>query len=317
MGLGFIYISVVANAGISTGKPPACQTPRLTDSARSRRCRWQGLISLHVLTIAITGRPVKSSRRWPNCFRRERCPKPRSVSGPNHLKLRSSSGFRICKRFQHARNRLENVRRRTVPRDLEIPIAGVMRYHRTRDFSIRSKALANHVLAIVLACYERRAIIITTALHLRALRKNIEHPPALRALPAAHHSPHENLRGHVEMNDRRSRQASRSQQRIEIQRLLDGARIAVQHEAAPAVRLLNARTQGGVDQVVGNEATGRHDGLRVTPERCVGRDLGAQHIPGRYGGNRAPLPLLQPIDDEPALRPLAAARRPKEKNNQG
>ena len=49
-------------AGTSTGKPPACQTPRLTSCARSRRCVWQGLISDHVLTTAITGLPAKSSR---------------------------------------------------------------------------------------------------------------------------------------------------------------------------------------------------------------------------------------------------------------
>ena len=28
-----MYISEMENAGISTGKPPACQTPRLTDSS--------------------------------------------------------------------------------------------------------------------------------------------------------------------------------------------------------------------------------------------------------------------------------------------
>ncbi len=61
MGLGFMYVSVMENAGISTGNPPACHTPRFTASARSRRCAWQGLISLQVLMMAITGRPVKSS----------------------------------------------------------------------------------------------------------------------------------------------------------------------------------------------------------------------------------------------------------------
>ena len=56
-----MYVSVMENAGISTGNPPACQTPRLTASARSRRWAWQGLISLQVLMMAITGLPVKSS----------------------------------------------------------------------------------------------------------------------------------------------------------------------------------------------------------------------------------------------------------------
>jgi len=44
-------------AGISTGKPPACQTPRLTSSARSRRWLWQEFMSLQVLMMPITGLP--------------------------------------------------------------------------------------------------------------------------------------------------------------------------------------------------------------------------------------------------------------------
>ena len=38
-----MYVSVMEKAGISTGKPPACQTPRFTASARSRRCAWHGI----------------------------------------------------------------------------------------------------------------------------------------------------------------------------------------------------------------------------------------------------------------------------------
>jgi len=45
-------------AGISTGNPPACHTPRFTSSARARKCAWQGLMSLQVLMIAITGLPA-------------------------------------------------------------------------------------------------------------------------------------------------------------------------------------------------------------------------------------------------------------------
>ena len=47
-----------AIAGISTGKPPACQTPRFTSSARCRKCVWQVLMSDQVLMIAITGLPA-------------------------------------------------------------------------------------------------------------------------------------------------------------------------------------------------------------------------------------------------------------------
>ena len=53
------------------------------------------------------------------------------------------------------------------------------------------------------------------------------------------------------------------------------------------------------------------------PERRAGGDFGAQHIAGRDGGNRISEPFLQPFDNEPALRTFTAARRPKEKNNQG
>jgi hypothetical protein len=45
-------------AGSSTGKPPAAHTPRLTSSTRSLKWMWQGLMSLQVLRIAITGLPA-------------------------------------------------------------------------------------------------------------------------------------------------------------------------------------------------------------------------------------------------------------------
>ena len=49
------------SAGSSMGKPPACSTPRFTSSARARRWAWQGLMSLQVLTMPITGLPRQSS----------------------------------------------------------------------------------------------------------------------------------------------------------------------------------------------------------------------------------------------------------------
>ncbi len=48
-------------AGNSSGKPPACSTPRLTSSTRCLKCEWHWLASLQVLTIAITGLPTQSS----------------------------------------------------------------------------------------------------------------------------------------------------------------------------------------------------------------------------------------------------------------
>ena len=58
--------------GSSTGNPPACHTPRFTCSARSRRCEWQVLRSLQVLSRAMTGLPAKSSVSKPMPFVRER-----------------------------------------------------------------------------------------------------------------------------------------------------------------------------------------------------------------------------------------------------
>jgi hypothetical protein len=60
MVVGFTITSASDIAGSSIGKPPACSTPRLTSSARVRRWVWHGLMSLQVLTIAITGFPPQS-----------------------------------------------------------------------------------------------------------------------------------------------------------------------------------------------------------------------------------------------------------------
>jgi hypothetical protein len=56
--VGFCSTSASVIAGISSGNPPACQTPRFTSSARSRKCEWQWLTSLQVLMIAMTGLPA-------------------------------------------------------------------------------------------------------------------------------------------------------------------------------------------------------------------------------------------------------------------
>ena len=56
--VGFCMVSASAIAGISSGTPPACHTPRLTSSARLRKWVWQWLISDQVLIIAITGLPA-------------------------------------------------------------------------------------------------------------------------------------------------------------------------------------------------------------------------------------------------------------------
>ena len=92
MVLGFMYVSPSVMTGISIGKPPACQMPRLTSSARTRKCVWHGFASLHVFRMAMTGLPEMSSTLNPACLARERCPNDRRSSLPNHRWLRSSVG---------------------------------------------------------------------------------------------------------------------------------------------------------------------------------------------------------------------------------
>ena len=56
--VGFWNTSASAIAGISSGNPPACSTPRLTSSARCLKCEWQALMSLQVLMTAMIGLPM-------------------------------------------------------------------------------------------------------------------------------------------------------------------------------------------------------------------------------------------------------------------
>ena len=115
------------------------------------------------------------------------------------------------------------------------------------------------------------------------------------------------------MDDNGRRQLSRREELVEILRLLHGARIAVEHEAMDAIRLIDPRGEHAVDEGVGDQASGNDDRLGFQPERSLRGDLRAQHIPGRDGRDF----LFEPIDDEPALRSFAAARWSEEKNNQG
>src|SRR6187551_1756656 len=57
MAVGLTNVSPNDITGNSTGKPPASSTPFFTASARSRKCALQGVSSLQVLQIPITGFP--------------------------------------------------------------------------------------------------------------------------------------------------------------------------------------------------------------------------------------------------------------------
>src|SRR4051812_17519834 len=55
--VGFISVSPVDITGNSTGNPPASSTPLFTNSASWRKCELQGVSSLQVLQIPMTGLP--------------------------------------------------------------------------------------------------------------------------------------------------------------------------------------------------------------------------------------------------------------------
>ena len=58
---GRIRVSPSDITGNSSGNPPISYTPRLTRSARTRKCALHGVSSDQVLQIPMTGRP---SKRW-------------------------------------------------------------------------------------------------------------------------------------------------------------------------------------------------------------------------------------------------------------
>ena len=68
MAVGRIRVSPMAMVGNSSGKPPACHTPRLTASATARRWALQCVSSHQELQMPITGRPRKTSSPKPFAF---------------------------------------------------------------------------------------------------------------------------------------------------------------------------------------------------------------------------------------------------------
>ena len=89
MAVGRSSVSPSAMAGNSSGNPPACHTPRLTDSAT--RCRWtlHGASSDQVVAMPTTGRPSKTSGVNPWQRIQERWVIPVRPVAPNHWVLRS------------------------------------------------------------------------------------------------------------------------------------------------------------------------------------------------------------------------------------
>src|SRR6516162_4027427 len=86
--VGRSRVSPSAIAGNSSGKPPSCQTPRLTDSATRCRCTLQGASSDQVVAMPITGRPSNTSGVNPWLRIHDRWFIPARPLAPNHVALR-------------------------------------------------------------------------------------------------------------------------------------------------------------------------------------------------------------------------------------
>ena len=82
--VGRISVSPRLITGNSSGKPPSSHTPRLTCSARSRKCALHGVTSDQVLQMPITGRPSNWSLGMPWFFIQDRCVIASRSSRPNH-----------------------------------------------------------------------------------------------------------------------------------------------------------------------------------------------------------------------------------------
>src|SRR6476646_1682306 len=82
MVVGFISASPSESTGNSSGKPPACRTPRFTATASSRRCELQLTSSLQLLQMPISGFLWIVSSEKPSDFIQLRCRCPSSSPRP-------------------------------------------------------------------------------------------------------------------------------------------------------------------------------------------------------------------------------------------
>ena len=96
MAVGFINVSPNDITGNSTGKPPASSTPFFTASASSLKCPLQGVSSLQVLQMPITGLPSNISGGAPWFFIQARYIKPSLPLRPNQFWLRNLFSSTRC-----------------------------------------------------------------------------------------------------------------------------------------------------------------------------------------------------------------------------
>jgi hypothetical protein len=95
MAVGRRLLSPLENTGNSTGQPPASRMPFLTCSASLRKCALQGVSSLQVLQMPMTGLPWNSWSGMPWFFIQLRYMKPFLSWVPNHSAERSLTLLRF------------------------------------------------------------------------------------------------------------------------------------------------------------------------------------------------------------------------------
>src|SRR4051812_3594460 len=93
MAVGRSSVSPSDITGNSSGNPPASYTPIFTCSASVRKCELQGVSSLNVLQMPMTGRPSNWSCGMPLPLSQLRYAKPSRSWRPNHCCERRSWGF--------------------------------------------------------------------------------------------------------------------------------------------------------------------------------------------------------------------------------
>ena len=119
--------------------------------------------------------------------------------------------------------------------------------------------------------------------------------------PAAADALRQHRVGHLERDHDAHALARRREHRVEAPRLLDGAREAVEQEAARAVRLHDAVLDHADHEVVRHEPARLHHLLGCLPDLGARGDGRAQHVA------RAQLRHAERADDERRLRALARA----------
>src|ERR671933_901246 len=143
------------------------------------------------------------------------------------------------------------------------------------------EALADRLLAVVVALLERLAVDIADALALGRVELDVV-DVAVRALPAAGQAAHDLVGRHLD--EQRGGQAAPELGHLLLQRLGlgDVAGEAVEQEAVLAVAVGEAAEDHPDDDLVGHEVAALHVRLRLAPEVGLVGDGLPEHVPGGH-----------------------------------